>query len=112
MFNKILSFLGLRPDQVDDTQIREHWRYLARVCRTRRMQKKVSVNQLAKEADVSWNSVDDFEKLHVKTRVSTIRKIFRALGLPIIEVIDTIPHGYSKPVLQQGGSLQDQGGEV
>jgi transcriptional regulator with XRE-family HTH domain len=96
MFNKILSFLGLRPGQVDDTQIRENWRYLAKVCRTRRMQKGISVNELAKRAGVIWGTLNNFELLRAKTRAGTIRKIFNALGLDLNKVISEIQNEHKR----------------
>ena len=55
-----------------------------------RLAKKLSQEELAEEIGISWRQLQRLEHNEEKTRISTFKRIVKALDIPDNEIIDFI----------------------
>ncbi len=55
-----------------------------------RLLKNISQEELAEEINISWRQIQRIEQNEDKTRITTFRKIVKALNIPDNEIIDFI----------------------
>ena len=52
-----------------------------------RLLKKLSQEELAEEINISWRQIQRIEQDEEKTRITTFKKIVKALYIPVDEII-------------------------
>ena len=60
--------------------------------RENRLKKKLTQEQLAEKIDISWRQLQRIEKNEEETRVTTLKKLVKALDIPNEEVLKYL-HG-------------------